>query len=631
VKQFATVHCHPASLDSASTPLAFVKREIELGSPAVVCTDHGTLQAAYQIYELARAKKWADGKEKTQLTPVVGLEGYFRDDDCPILTKLGIPKTDTVPHGSNREEWQARYPNGTFFDYLKYMHITLHFRDQDAYLCAVKMLSKADERAEKHGSERKPMFDWAAIEELASHNVTATSSCLIGMVQRHLMGQENGKAATAYFERLKHLFGDRFYAEVFPHACTHDYVKSVFIDVEDLSVEGGKRVLRYKFEKKLRVSAGTGAPQDLHAEELADKYDSSRHVLLTETMHYRKWTPFDPPLKILAVRKVEGFVQNECRPWALDSDIQRGCNRYVMLLAKRHGVPLVIGDDSHFAHPHEKRVQDTRLAQSGPWRFHNSYHRQSSDEAFKYFSERMNVSETEFEGWVDNSLAWVEGFKGFKFDTEPSLPTKFFPQGTLLHTKKLLEHHGRIIRTPEYMKRLGSELNVLHRNKKRDLLPYFQVDEEVVRLYSDEGILTGPGRGSAAGLYFTYALGITHVDPLKYGLSAERFITPDRIEGGKLPDIDQDLPHRDLLEGGHVTDVVDFLASDGTRHSVPASFRVETPEGWLPMGEVTKRRLEFKPWWVDEGQQDWDDRFAAHRFAETDKLPPARCCEEDHS
>ncbi len=621
MKQFATVHCHPASLDSASTPLAFVKREIELGSPAVVCTDHGTLQAAYQIYELARAKKWGDGKEKQQLIPIIGLEGYFRDDDCPILTKLGIPKTDTVPHGSNREEWQARYPNGTFFDYLKYYHITLHFRDQDAYLCAVKMLSKADERAEKHGSERKPLFDWAAIEELAAHNVTATSSCLIGMVQRHLLGQENGKAATAYFERLKHLFGDRFYAEVFPHACTHDYVKSVFIDIEDATAvdTGGKRTLRYKFEKKLRVSSGVGQPEEVHAEQLADSFDSNRHVYLTETMHYRKWTPFEPPLRILGVRKVEGFIQNECRPWAPDSDVQRGCNRYVMLLAKRHGIPLVIGDDSHFALAHEKRVQDARLAQGGPWRFHNSYHRQSSAEAFEYFNTRMGISAPEFESWVDNSLAWVEGFRGFKFDTEPSLPTKFFPQGTLQHTKKLLEHHGRIIHDPVYMKRLGSELNVLHRNKKRDLLAYFHVDEEVVRLYNDEAELTGPGRGSAAGLYFAYALGITHVDPMKYGLSAERFITPDRIEAGKLPDIDQDLPHRDLLEGGHVTDVVDFIAADGTKHSVPASFRVETPEGWVPMGEAASRGLEFKPWWADEGH-DWPEPEVFQRT----------CCEEGH-
>ena len=52
---------------------------------------------------------------------------------------------------------------------------------------------------------------------------------------------------------------------------------------------------------------------------------------------------------------------------------------------------------------------------------------------------------------------------------------------------------------------------------------------------------------SAAGTLLTYLLGITHVDPLKYDLSLERFLTLDRIKGGALPDIDQDLQSRDLL------------------------------------------------------------------------------------
>jgi hypothetical protein len=57
-------------------------------------------------------------------------------------------------------------------------------------------------------------------------------------------------------------------------------------------------------------------------------------------------------------------------------------------------------------------------------------------------------------------------------------------------------------------------------------------------------LLAGPGRGSAGGLLLAYVLGITHVDPLRYDLSADRFMTPDRIENGKLPDIDMDFGDR---------------------------------------------------------------------------------------
>ncbi len=53
------------------------------------------------------------------------------------------------------------------------------------------------------------------------------------------------------------------------------------------------------------------------------------------------------------------------------------------------------------------------------------------------------------------------------------------------------------------------------------------------------GILTGPGRGSAAGSLVAYALSITDVDPIKYGLLFERFLNPERAS---VPDIDLDFP-----------------------------------------------------------------------------------------
>jgi hypothetical protein len=131
---------------------------------------------------------------------------------------------------------------------------------------------------------------------------------------------------------------------------------------------------------------------------------------------------------------------------------------------------------------------------------------------------------------------------------EPALPTKFYPTDTLRHTMGLIKKHGRMDwkneRTSSASK---AEINLLHKNGTIDLLPYFFIDEEVCSLYEANGLLTGPGRGSAAGLLLTYLLGITHVDPLKFDLSMDRFITLDRIKTGKLPDIDQDLPNRDPL------------------------------------------------------------------------------------
>jgi DNA polymerase-3 subunit alpha len=75
---------------------------------------------------------------------------------------------------------------------------------------------------------------------------------------------------------------------------------------------------------------------------------------------------------------------------------------------------------------------------------------------------------------------------------------------------------------------------------ERGLEDYFLITWDWVDWCHRHNIMTGPGRGSAAGSILAYALGITHVDPLKYDLYFERFWNPGRTAG--LPDIDVDVP-----------------------------------------------------------------------------------------
>lgn len=67
---------------------------------------------------------------------------------------------------------------------------------------------------------------------------------------------------------------------------------------------------------------------------------------------------------------------------------------------------------------------------------------------------------------------------------------------------------------------------------------YFLIVQDFINWGKDQGIVFGPGRGSAAGAIIAYALRITELDPLKYGLLFERFLNPDRIS---MPDIDTDI------------------------------------------------------------------------------------------
>ena len=82
--------------------------------------------------------------------------------------------------------------------------------------------------------------------------------------------------------------------------------------------------------------------------------------------------------------------------------------------------------------------------------------------------------------------------------------------------------------------RLEHELRIIHELGYAD---YFLVVWDLVRFAREQGIRVGPGRGSAAGSLVAYALGITRVDPTRYGLYFERFLNPERVTP---PDIDID-------------------------------------------------------------------------------------------
>jgi DNA polymerase III subunit alpha len=84
--------------------------------------------------------------------------------------------------------------------------------------------------------------------------------------------------------------------------------------------------------------------------------------------------------------------------------------------------------------------------------------------------------------------------------------------------------------------RLEFELSTI---KRMGFSSYFLIVQDFVNWAKDQGMLVGPGRGSAAGSIVSYLLGITSLDPIDYGLLFERFLNPDRIS---MPDIDIDFP-----------------------------------------------------------------------------------------
>ena len=114
------------------------------------------------------------------------------------------------------------------------------------------------------------------------------------------------------------------------------------------------------------------------------------------------------------------------------------------------------------------------------------------------------------------------------------MPEGFTEETYLRHLARegVKRRYGEI--TEDLERRLDYELDVI---VKMGYAGYFLIVWDFIRFAKGRGIYVGPGRGSAPGCLLSYVLGITDIDPIKYGLIFERFLNPERVT---MPDIDVD-------------------------------------------------------------------------------------------
>jgi DNA polymerase III subunit alpha len=244
--------------------------------------------------------------------------------------------------------------------------------------------------------------------------------------------------------------------------------------------------------------------------------------------------------------------------------LQVDANNWIMYLAKKHNVPMVISEDAHYAHEEDKFIQDARLNKDGKsgWKMADANCLHHTDWLYNELSRLHpgQINEYRFEEMVENSYQMLSNFKGFEPKFKARLP-KVYVNGLEIsedsalveHTLNLIVKKDRInLRDPAYAARINKEIQQLAFNGKVNLLPYFLALNTIIEWCEENDVLVGPGRGSAAGCLLGYALGITSVDPIIEDLSFERFFDVTRAEEG-LADIDTDFSDR--------TKVVEFIKS----------------------------------------------------------------------
>lgn len=105
---------------------------------------------------------------------------------------------------------------------------------------------------------------------------------------------------------------------------------------------------------------------------------------------------------------------------------------------------------------------------------------------------------------------------------------------------RIAKQYGRLPDLQEYKERFEYEMDSVTNNGRVNLIDYFLVLEDLCRWCRENKITIGPGRGSGAASLINYCLKVTHLDPLKYNLLFERFISKGRIKNGTMPDVDLD-------------------------------------------------------------------------------------------
>ena len=260
----------------------------------------------------------------------------------------------------------------------------------------------------------------------------------------------------------------------------------------------------------------------------------------------------------------EGDFYIELQQHGISADngmTQTELNHGLASVAREVGLPLIGTNDIHYVRPEDARTQDMLLCiATGKVLDDTQRMRFSCDRFFMRSPQEMAEALSEYPEALASTLEIAERcnveleFGKLKlpvFDVPDRLAGMDGAQALDAYLEErclegLKGRYGDPVPEPA-LERLRHELGVL---KEKGYAGYFLIVADFVGWAKGEGIGVGPGRGSAAGSIISYALGITNLDPLEYGLLFERFLNPERTE---MPDIDIDF---DDERRGEVIDYV---------------------------------------------------------------------------
>jgi len=383
-------------------------------------------------------------------------------------------------------------------------HVTLMAMNYEGWVNLMKLVTRANKQF-----YYSPTIGFNDLREF-SNGIICLSGCLKNQINQAILNEEYG-AAVKYVLKYREIFGDRFYLEVMDGG---------------LDVQLKLNLILRRIGKKYGIKVV--ATQDSH---YIDRNDSEGHEAI--------WA-----VRTIGKTKKTFDVPTECDiKWARGRCEDDKC-----------------GDPTH---RHNCKLEECRMYYSTKEYWLKDGHHILNENIINEYGE-SRLSDI-LQGEVEESAKIADRIMEYDIKTGLHLPKYAFVPIEIQEKVKDDPgyHYLRLLIAAGYEKVYGpvSEMSKVHlaRLKKEladikdaDLTDYFLIVWDIIDWARRQGIKVGPGRGSAAGSMVSFCLGITKIDPLKYGLIWERFYNVGRK--GSLADIDSDFPKSRRM------DVVRYIA-----------------------------------------------------------------------
>ncbi len=293
---------------------------------------------------------------------------------------------------------------------------------------------------------------------------------------------------------------------------------------------------------------------------------------------------------------------------------QVAANQGLIQLSRETGIPVVAAVDVHYVKKEDAEVQDILLCIRDNKKVTDTerFSMKALDLSLRSPEEMAEIFKDVPEA-IENTQKIADACNVKIQMGENHLPSFPLPDGKTAdgYLRELCEQGlakrfpGQTI-TDEQHTRLDYELSVI---EKTGFASYFLIVQDFVNWAKDNGVIVGPGRGSAAGSFVAYLTGITDLDPIKYDLLFERFLNPERIS---MPDVDMDFADdrreavldyvRRKYGSDHVAQIITFgtmaaraaIRDVGRALGIPLALCDQTAK-MIPMFTSIKKALEEVP------------------------------------